>query len=100
MALHTDSTALAAFSAGQNRAATQVASAANTARGDLTSLTTTFGLIGAPFLAALYYAVDNQAARLDSTGAAHQTLASTTTVADRRYTTSDTAAGTALRASA
>ncbi|NMO01051.1 hypothetical protein HH308_07460 [Gordonia sp. TBRC 11910] len=96
MALHTDSTALTQFARGQQLAAARVSGAAGSARSDVASLASTFGLIGADFLAALAYVVDNQAQRFDAAASRHQSLSTTTSDADRRYTSTDDTAKRSL----
>lgn len=92
MALHTESTAVSDFARGQQIAADRVSTAASSVRSGTASLAPTFGLIGAEFLAAVTYVVDNQAQRLDTTASRHQTLSSTSTDARTRYTATDDAA--------
>ncbi|MFW0791012.1 type VII secretion target [Gordonia sp. CPCC 205333] len=89
MALHTESTAVADFARGQQFAATRLSSTAASARSDVSSLVGTFGLIGADFLAAVAYVVGNHANRMESSAARYQSLSTTSTEANQRYTSTD-----------
>lgn len=97
MALHTETTAVADFARGQQLAADRVATASTAVRSDTASLTPTFGLIGAEFLAALSYIIDNQAQRLDTAASRHQALSTTSADARAGYTATDDAARRGLQ---
>lgn len=83
----------------QTKAASVVAQRAVAERFDAAVLAPTFGLIGAPFLAALSAAMGTRATRLDGLAAAHAGQAGATAAGAAGYDVTDAANAGALGAS-
>ena len=93
------SPALSEYARAQHIASGELRAQAAHRRGEVGELTPTFGVIGADFLAATAYVLDDRSRRLDRVADGHRTQAHVTRQADAGYTDADDAGATALRSS-
>lgn len=82
-------TKLSAYARTQQSAADEVGAAAARQRGEIGELTATFGVIGADFLAATAYVLDQRTRHLDAAARRHHDQASHTDHARAAYTGAD-----------
>lgn len=83
--------ALDVYAVTQRATADRVAAHAASSRADLTALTSTFGVIGADFLAALSTTMQARASRLEAQAITHGRIGTHTSTAAAAYSDADTA---------
>ncbi|MGV9710513.1 type VII secretion target [Gordonia sp. NPDC003424] len=90
-------TALETYARAQHFAADAVGTQAARQRGEIGGLATTFGVIGADFLAATAYALDHRAHGLETVARRHADQGDRTRAAEIAYTDDDASSATSIR---